>query len=200
MRSWGTRHLPKVLLAGKFRTLFLCCRSTFIVEVSLCSSFQPSADFLNPVYQALPGHLASTGYRNPTDPYDTAVQRAFDSKGKGLLQILGDKPGSAQGFGILMSTWGERNSLFQDIYDVNRLSDGFDPSGQQVMFVDVGGGYGQKAISLKKSCPQLQGRFIVQDLPESIDSAPTVEGIEMMAHDFFTEQPIKGASDMYCLL
>ena len=151
-----------------------------------------SADFLNPVYQALPGHLASTDYQNPTDPCDTAVQRAFASKGKGLLQILVDRPGSAQGFGTLMSTWGEGNSLLQDIYDIQGLVDGFDLANQNVMFVDVGGGYGQKAISLKRSCPQLQGRFIVQDLLGTVENVPSGEGVEMMAYDFFTEQPIKG--------
>ena len=60
------------------------------------------------------------------------------------------------------------------------------------MFVDVGGGYGQKAISLKRAFPQLPGRFIVQDLPGTVTNAPQVPEIETMGHDFFTEQPIKG--------
>ena len=60
------------------------------------------------------------------------------------------------------------------------------------MWVDVGGGYGQKTIALKRACPSLPGRFIVQDLPGTIQNAPKNEGIENMAHDFFTEQPVKG--------
>jgi demethylsterigmatocystin 6-O-methyltransferase len=62
------------------------------------------------------------------------------------------------------------------------------------MFLDVGGGYGQKAIALKNDFPDLPGKFIVQDLPTTIERAPKVEGIEFAAHDFFTEQPIKGGS------
>jgi O-methyltransferase domain len=44
------------------------------------------------------------------------------------------------------------------------------------------------------TCP---GRFIVQGLPETIKNAPKTEGIEYEAHDFFTEQPIKGARAYY---
>ncbi len=106
-----------------------------------------------------------------------------------------ERPDSARGFGTLMSTWGEGNSLIQDVYPVNeRLLVGFDESSQpeQVMWVDVGGGYGQKTIALKRGYPTLPGRFIVQDLPGTIQNAPKNEGIENMSHDFFTEQPVKG--------
>lgn len=104
-----------------------------------------------------------------------------------------ERPDSARGFGTLMSTWGEGNSLIQDLYPVNeRLATGFDGSGDQIMWVDVGGGYGQKTIALKRACPNLPGRFIVQDLPRTVENAPKHDGIENIAHDFFTEQPIKG--------
>jgi len=106
-----------------------------------------------------------------------------------------ERPQSARGFGTLMSTWGEGNSLIQDIYPINeRLPIGFDKSSQseQVMWVDVGGGYGQKTIALKRACPGLSGRFIVQDLPGTIENAPKNKGIENLGHDFFTEQPFKG--------
>ena len=106
-----------------------------------------------------------------------------------------ERPDSARGFGTLMSTWGESNSLIQDIYPINdRLPVGFNIPSQPdpVMWVDVGGGYGQKTVALKRACPNLPGRFIVQDLPGTIENAPKNEGIETMGHDFFTEQPIKG--------
>lgn len=106
-----------------------------------------------------------------------------------------ERPDSARGFGTLMSTWGEGSSLIQDVYPVDeRLIVGFDVSSkpEQVMWVDVGGGYGQKTIALKRACPSLPGRFIVQDLPDTIQNATKNEGVETMGHDFFTEQPIKG--------
>lgn len=158
-------------------------------------NFLFSGDFLNPAYLALPGYLSSTNYQAPHDPKNTAVQKAFDAKGKELIDILMERPDSARGFGTLMSTWGEGNSLIQDIYPINeRLPLDFEKSSQQeqVMWVDVGGGYGQKTIALKHACPKLPGRFIVQDRPDTIENAPKTEGIENMGHDFFTKQPIKG--------
>ena len=56
----------------------------------------------------------------------------------------------------------------------------------------MGGEYGQKTIALKRACPDLPGRFVVQDLPNVIENAPKSEGIETTGHDFFTEQLIQG--------
>ena len=104
-----------------------------------------------------------------------------------------EHPAAARGFGILMSTWGEDNSLIQDVCPIqDKLLSGFEASEQAVMWVDVGGGYGQKTIALKRAAPELPGRFIVQDLPGTIQNAPKHEGIEYQEHDFFTEQPVKG--------
>ncbi|KAF2185209.1 S-adenosyl-L-methionine-dependent methyltransferase [Zopfia rhizophila CBS 207.26] len=150
------------------------------------------ANFLNPTYQALPSLLKSINYQTPTDPKNTAAQRAFGYTDTDLMGILAEKPTAAQGFGMLMSTWGEGHALLQHLYPVQaELVEKFDPQSSDVIFVDVGGGYGQKAIALKEAFPDLPGRIIVQDLPMSIERAPKVEGIEFMVHDFFTEQPIK---------
>lgn len=84
--------------------------------------------------------------------------------------------------------------MLQHFYPVTeKLVDSFQEIISPVMFVDVGGGYGQRAVALRKDFPQLPGKIIVQDLPMSIDRAPQVEGVEFQVHDFFTEQPIKGS-------
>ncbi|PQE29490.1 sterigmatocystin 8-O-methyltransferase protein [Rutstroemia sp. NJR-2017a WRK4] len=128
---------------------------------------------------------------NPTDPKNTAVQVAFNSKNKDLFVILMEKPETAQDFATLMSTWGEGNSLVQDLFPIGQfLAEGESPG--SATWVDVGGGYGQKTVALKAAFPQLQGRFIVQDVPYVINGAVKKEGIEYLVHDFFTEQPIKG--------
>ncbi|KAN0102557.1 S-adenosyl-L-methionine-dependent methyltransferase [Hyaloscypha variabilis] len=66
-----------------------------------------------------------------------------------------------------------------------------------VTLVDIGGGFGQAIKSLRQKYPALKGRFVLQDLPKTIkqiDAAKAKEdGFEPMEHDFFTEQPIKGA-------
>ncbi len=65
-------------------------------------------------------------------------------------------------------------------------------------FVDVGGSHGPTSIALAKRFPNLT--CIVQDLPGTIAGCtvpPELEGrLQYMVHNFFTEQPVKGA-DIY---
>ena len=83
--------------------------------------------------------------------------------------------------------------------------------------VDLGGSQGHVSAFLAEKFPSLQ--FIVQDLPEVIsDKNPTYQvpesvahRVKLMAHDFFTEQPVKDVdvflvrytfhnwSDAYCV-
>lgn len=83
------------------------------------------------------------------------------------------------------------------------------------LVVDVGGGQGAVSQYLAASTRYL--RFIVQDLAVVVDLGEAAlpkdlrERIDFMPHDFFTEQPVKGAdvyfmrwilhnwSDKYCL-
>ena len=65
--------------------------------------------------------------------------------------------------------------------------------------VDVGGSHGFVCVDLAKRYPNL--KFVVQDLPKTIASAPKLEGklkdrIIFQAHDFHTRQPVEGA-DIY---
>lgn len=67
--------------------------------------------------------------------------------------------------------------------------------------VDVGGSHGKVSIDLAKEYPDLH--FVVQDLPKVIEEAKKelpeelAGRIEFMAHDFFTEQPVKNADIFY---
>lgn len=61
---------------------------------------------------------------------------------------------------------------------------------EAIMFVDIGGGMGHEGLALKKRYPNLPGRFVNQDLPQIV-SDQKLHGIESIAHDFFTPQPLK---------
>lgn len=64
--------------------------------------------------------------------------------------------------------------------------------------VDVGGSHGATSIAVAERFPAL--RCVVQDLASTIASRPTLTKLDgrlqYMAHDFFTEQPVKHA-DVY---
>ncbi|KAE8377968.1 S-adenosyl-L-methionine-dependent methyltransferase [Aspergillus bertholletiae] len=69
-----------------------------------------------------------------------------------------------------------------------------------VTIIDVGGGRGHMLRQIKESCPQLKGRFILQDKATVIaenGSQNQEHGIESMPHDFFQPEPIKGALAYY---
>ncbi|KAI1822557.1 S-adenosyl-L-methionine-dependent methyltransferase [Xylaria intraflava] len=70
------------------------------------------------------------------------------------------------------------------------------------VFVDVGGSMGHQCIALRRKYPDLVGRVVLQDLPESIEKAkanplPGFEGVEALEYDFFTPQLLKGARAYY---
>ena len=83
------------------------------------------------------------------------------------------------------------------------------------LFVDVGGSYGTSSIALAQAVPSIH--CIVQDLSGvvsegSLALSPNLCGrVKFMSHDFFQEQPVKGAdvyffrwifhdwSDKYCV-
>ena len=72
----------------------------------------------------------------------------------------------------------------------NARSDALDA----VLIVDIGSGPGQELMGLKRRHPELLGRYVLQDLPITLDRVTDLpDGIEKMPYDFFTPQPIKGA-------
>jgi hypothetical protein len=68
--------------------------------------------------------------------------------------------------------------------------------------VDIGGSLGDTCVEI--ACKYSSIRCVVQDLPEVVEKgrakvlAEVAERVEFMAHDFFQEQPVKGA-DVYLL-
>lgn len=65
----------------------------------------------------------------------------------------------------------------------------------RALLVDIGGGRGQSLIQIRQEWPNLEGKFILQDRPMVLDSFPEIPGVEKMAHDFFTLQPVKRESE-----
>ncbi|KAK5128868.1 hypothetical protein LTR85_000201 [Meristemomyces frigidus] len=112
-------------------------------------------------------------------------------------------------FGVL-SKDPRRKKIFDDYMEARRYSTEpkwFEifPAGQkfagelkaksdEVQLVDVGGGKGHDIALFRQRFPDLAGRLILQDLPRTFSSlTEKPPGVELMEHDFFTEQPVKGA-------
>lgn len=82
-------------------------------------------------------------------------------------------------------------------YPMFESAAGLDVEANGVALVDVGGGAGQAIGHIRKTYPNIPGRFVLQDLSKSIESLPVGRaeelGFEPMVHNFFEPQPVKGA-------
>lgn len=78
-----------------------------------------------------------------------------------------------------------------------RLAAGLDTSAP--LLVDVGGSTGHDLQEFRRKHPEVQGKLVLQDLPEVIEKAKllVIPEIEAVEHDFFKEQPIKGISILF---
>ncbi|KAF2738874.1 S-adenosyl-L-methionine-dependent methyltransferase [Polyplosphaeria fusca] len=107
-------------------------------------------------------------------------------------------PGRAEVFADAMSVFtsgsGYGPEALVDYFEKKLLTTG--------TIVDVGGSHGSVSIPIARAHPEM--RVIVQDLPAVVKVGETnvpddvKDRVQFMAHDFFTEQPIKGA-DVYLM-
>ncbi|KXH39126.1 hypothetical protein CSAL01_03157 [Colletotrichum salicis] len=118
--------------------------------------------------------LRETNWQNPTDA-DWALTR--------IITVVG---GYRQGRvpWMHLSLYPVEKTLFKDA----------DTSPDSPLLVDVAGGLGHDIDEFKKMYPNHPGKVILQDLPVVINDVKGIDpSIELMGHDFLTEQPIKGA-------
>lgn len=115
--------------------------------------------------------------------------------GRTLYQTLEAEPLKRVRYDSAMDAFSNDRSL-----GLEKLVRGFDWAGLgEGTVVDVGGGIGSASRALARAFPRL--RFVVQDREEVVRGAVVEEEgvrerIEFVAHDFFQEQPVKGA-DVY---
>ncbi|KAH6894150.1 putative O-methyltransferase [Thelonectria olida] len=118
-----------------------------------------------------------------------------------MFATFGKDPKRAKRMGLAMAslTGGEGYELshFVDNYDLS------DVDAKEGTFVDIGGSHGFVCVDLGKKWKKT--KFVVQDLQKTVDSAPKPlsededvdKRVTLQAHDFFTEQPVKGADVYY---
>lgn len=145
---------------------------------------------------AFPSLVQENGRRNPIDRLNGAAQKAWNTPGRELFDLVKDMgPEVIHGFSTFLSVGSQDSARMYELYPVReRLIDGVVDG---VCWVDIGGGLGQHTTELKAHFPDLSGRYIVQDLEPVVNIAKMkgldkAAGVEFMAHDFFEEQPVKG--------
>ena len=137
-------------------------------------------------------------YPGDTSPTRTGFNFAFDTVNKEpMFATFGRNPSKAKRMGRAMAslTSGEG-------YEVDRFVNAYelaDVDRQGGTFVDMGGSHGFMCVALARRWKNIN--FVVQDLAKTVESAPNpicedeqvAARVKLEAHDFLTEQTLKGA-------
>jgi demethylsterigmatocystin 6-O-methyltransferase len=153
---------------------------------------------MNPAIAELPDLLMDLKYADPEDNTNTGIQRAFKTDLPAFLWLQGDAE-KVSYFQTYMATvrFGDKPT-FLDKYPVEEKITNLSPD--RPLFVDVGGGFGSQAVAFKQKYPNLPGRIIFQDLPQTVEQVATPSGVEGVPYDFFQPQGIKGMFISFVLL
>ncbi|RAK77278.1 S-adenosyl-L-methionine-dependent methyltransferase [Aspergillus fijiensis CBS 313.89] len=149
---------------------------------------------------AIPEFLRKTGYRDPANGLDCPFQLGYNTQAA-FFDFVGQDPVISAQFNNLMSIYHQGRASWMDpgFYPVEQRllvdTTTTDPA-NRILLVDVGGGKGHDLAEFRAKWPNTPGRLILQDQPAvlaEVVGSQLHESIECMPHDFFTEQPCKGA-------
>ncbi|KAI9711821.1 MAG: hypothetical protein M1820_001966 [Bogoriella megaspora] len=145
----------------------------------------------------MPGYLQNNNWKN-VNGYPGPFQSAKDTKLE-LWPWLCEHPELLSHFAKFM---GGQRMMRIDWFNFLPIEEMFLKGAREgkdeVLMVDVGGGEGHDIEKFAKARPNAPGRLVVQDLPDVINMIKGLdERVEKMPHDFFTEQPAKGARVYY---
>ncbi|KAL2816081.1 S-adenosyl-L-methionine-dependent methyltransferase [Aspergillus granulosus] len=153
-----------------------------------------------------PEYFRQNKHAFPTSATDTPFQLAKNTS-LDYFAWLAENPSLATDFQAWMTVKQQASPNWADWFDVEgQILNGFqahNPQGssgdeEAVLIVDIGGGEGHYLRAFNRRFPDTPGRRILQDLPHVIDTVTDIpDKTELMAYDFFTAQPVKGARAYY---
>ncbi|KAF5007202.1 hypothetical protein FDECE_6464 [Fusarium decemcellulare] len=140
--------------------------------------------------------LHETKWQNPVDAAHTAMHASYNTDQPNCfeyLRFIDLGPHTNHHMGGYRQ--GRLPWMHPSVYPVEKtLFPGADNSPDAPLVVDVAGGLSHDINEFKKFYPNHPGKLILQDLPVVINDVRGIDSsIELMGHDFLTEQPIKGA-------
>lgn len=153
-----------------------------------------SFDNCGPAVQAFPLFLAESNYQDVTDNSQTAFQKGFNTN-LTCFEWLKQHPRNFDAMHKVMTGLGSNDWIrdFPLVDDsVRKISLRKPELSERPFFVDVGGGHGHQCSQLLERYPSLSGHIILQDLSEAVSEIKSINGVKIMAQDFFEKQAIQG--------
>ncbi|KAI9044585.1 sterigmatocystin 8-O-methyltransferase precursor [Aspergillus affinis] len=146
-----------------------------------------------------PGFFRRNNNQYPGSAVDTPFQAGLNTD-LSYFDWLCQNPEVAKDFQQWMTLKQQATPNWIDWYDLQGsiLKDFRSEPADNILLVDIGGGEGHYLHALNDKYPDLPGRLVLQDLPQVISSIRgPPKRTELMPHDFFTAQPVKGARTYY---
>ncbi|KIW72672.1 hypothetical protein PV04_00850 [Phialophora macrospora] len=188
------------------RTSYTATRLSRKFRERAARSWTPaSLFFMNKMSINLPEALAQDDYRNPEDPATAAMTKTF---GMPIWEMLEQNDTARLMFDAAMEQQDDLPSEMLPDGEIDWVGMLGDVPAGDVAFVDVGGGSGHfilkilNATSTTTTSGTIVGRFVLQDQKRAVAAAAAGAAaqiaarnppVECMEHDFFEEQPIRGA-------
>lgn len=150
-------------------------------------------------YTKWPDYFEKFGLKEPREGNYVPITFAWGCEEKNFWEMMNDHPKRLKAFNLSMATLDEVLPV-TGMYDYSWIADhakNGDPS--RTLIVDVGSGKGQALKRIMESCPEIPAsRLVMQDRPIVIEEAENTKDemlldVKKMPHDFFKEQPVKGA-------
>ncbi|KAH7309198.1 S-adenosyl-L-methionine-dependent methyltransferase [Stachybotrys elegans] len=145
----------------------------------------------------MPFYLEKSGFKH-VNGAPGPFQDAHQTKDNMFPWLIKD-PLMMGNFNAFMTGQRADRKQWFDFFDIDNilLKDAKSEPGATLL-VDIAGGEGHDLAEFHKRYADAPGKLILQDLPPVIDSIQElVPQIERQKHDFFEEQPVKGARCYY---
>ncbi|PCG99020.1 O-methyltransferase, family 2 [Penicillium occitanis (nom. inval.)] len=150
-------------------------------------------DTIGPVLQQLPDFLAETKYADITQNDKTALQKAFNTELPGFIWF----PNQAERFGHFQQVMTVQRAGAVSWLSAFPFKEELGDFQGETVFVDVGGGFGHQSLSVRGAFPDVKGKIVLQDLPQTLQFVPPMDDVEVMPHNFFEPQVVKDAKFYY---
>ncbi|KAF7596441.1 hypothetical protein BBP40_001748 [Aspergillus hancockii] len=173
---------------------FKANKSTRLLANNVAEDFIYHAfETCGPAIQAYPSFFAETNYQEITSNTKTPFQKAFNTDLTNFAW-LAQHPKEFDVMQRVMTTLKSSDWTigFTHFEAEARTINNFPRGSNRPFLVDVGGGHGHQCIQLLNKFPNLSGWLVLQDLPQAVDKLPSIDGVDVVAHDFFQPQEVKG--------
>ncbi|KAK5118853.1 hypothetical protein LTR62_000062 [Meristemomyces frigidus] len=168
----------------------------FLSQTPIIGGLKHLYDHATPILAKTPDLIQEKRLGSLDDPLTTAspLQEVW---GAPMFSLLASNPTRKQNFDNYMQARLHASiPKWFDIYDVQtELASETNGTSNKALLVDVGGGKGHDIAQFAECFPDLPGELVLQDLPQTFGSGlvASPDRVRIMGHDFFTEQPVKGA-------